>query len=568
VDGEGPVRSHWQHSRGFSAFDDEITEVHHDLTAEAETTALPAVARSRGARRTRRWGVATGYTVLALVSMLVLGGTGYAWSTYHSFNASLNRSDALDGSVPKSNNGDTNILIMGLDSRLDENGNALPDAMYQALHAGDSTDGGQNANVLMLLHVPGDGSRATAISIPRDDYISFAGCPYNQCKGKIKQAYGLAYEQTMEALYKQGVHGATQVQQAREAARKEEAATVSQFLGGVPIDHFVEVTLAGFFEIAQVVQPITVCLNENTSDPHYSGASFHSGYNNLSAAQAVAFVRQRRDPDNPTFTDLDRERRQQAFISALAYKLKQAGELTDPTKLSAILDVAQANIAVDANLDLLTFAGQASNLTGGNITFYTLPIAGYGGPTTDTWNVVNVPLIQSTVHNLLYPGGSGAAPSASTTAAPTTAATTAPTSAGASSNTVVDVQNASGAGGMAAKVEAALSGNGFIQGRQSTASSRKHTTIVYYGPGASDAAKQIAGMLGDYSTESDSAVDAHTVKVVLGSDFSMPSGLSGATAATTSVPPASAVSGTGPGTAAPNTDQLSAISGGGIPCVK
>jgi LCP family protein required for cell wall assembly len=508
--------------------------------------------------------VATGYTVLALISLLVLGGTGYAWTTYHSFNTSLNRSDALDGSVPKSNNGDTNILIMGLDSRLDENGNALPDAMYQALHAGDSNDGGMNANVLMLLHVPGDGSRATALSIPRDDYISFSGCPYNQCNGKIKQAYGLAYEQTMESLYKQGVHGSAQVQQAREAARKEEAATVSKFLGGVAIDHFVEVTLAGFFEIAQVVQPITVCLNEATSDLYYSGANFHAGMNSLSASQAVSFVRQRRDPANPTFTDLDRERRQQAFISALAYKLKQAGELTDPSKLSAILNVAQANIAVDNDLDLLTFAGQASNLTGGNITFYTLPIEGYGGPSSDTWNVVNVPLIQSTVHNLL----SGSSSASSTTAAPATTTTAPTTTTTQSSDTVVDVENASGAGGVAGKVEQALSSNGFVQGTATTAPSRVHSTIVYYGPGASSAAKQIATMLGGYDAESSSKVDSNTVKIVLGSDFSMPSSLSGATTSTTSVPPASAVSGTGAGNAAPGTDQLSAISGGGIPCVK
>ena len=34
---------------------------------------------------------------------------------------------------------------------------------------------------------------------------------------------------------------------------------------GVPIDHFIEVTL-GASSIAQVVQPITVCLNNDTSD--------------------------------------------------------------------------------------------------------------------------------------------------------------------------------------------------------------------------------------------------------------------------------------------------------------
>ena len=52
-------------------------------------------------------------------------------------------------------------------------------------------------------------------------------------------------------------------QKAREAGRKAEIDTVRRLLG-VPIDHFVEVTLGAFFQIAQVVQPITVCLNNDT----------------------------------------------------------------------------------------------------------------------------------------------------------------------------------------------------------------------------------------------------------------------------------------------------------------
>ena len=99
----------------------------------------------------------------------------------------------------------------------------------------------------------------------------------------------------------------------------------SVILGGVPVDHFVEVTLVAFYEIAQVVQPITVCVNANTQDS-YSGANFHKGLQQINAAQALAFVRQRRDDTHLwlNFTDLDRERRQQAFIASLAYQLKQA----------------------------------------------------------------------------------------------------------------------------------------------------------------------------------------------------------------------------------------------------
>ena len=222
----------------------------------------------------KSWGKAVGYGVLTLVSLIVVCATGYGWFTYANFDDGLHRSsDALNG-VLGSNNGDTNILIMGLDSRLDENGDPLPPADYAAMDTGGADVGGYNTNVLMLLHVPGDGSKATAISIPRDDYVSLPGCPDGQCKGKIKQAYGLAFDQAAKQLAQQGIADSPdREQQQRDAGRKAEIATVQQFLGGVPIDHFVEVTLVAFFQIAQVVAPITVCVLATTHDT-YSGASF------------------------------------------------------------------------------------------------------------------------------------------------------------------------------------------------------------------------------------------------------------------------------------------------------
>ena len=89
---------------------------------------------------------------------------------------------------------------MGLDSRLDEHGRPLPQEMYDALHAGDETAGGYNANVLIVVHIPGGTGPITAISIPRDDYVDLAGCPTSGCKGKIKQAYGFAYQHVMDTM--------------------------------------------------------------------------------------------------------------------------------------------------------------------------------------------------------------------------------------------------------------------------------------------------------------------------------------------------------------------------------
>ena len=108
---------------------------------------------------------------------------------------------------------------------------------------------------------------------------------------------------------------AAREQMAREAGRRAQISAVKHLLQ-IPIDHFVEITLAAFFQIARVVEPITVCLNEDTSDRYYSGADFHKGIQQINAAQAMTFVRQR-DANDVLFTDLDRTRRQQAFMASV-----------------------------------------------------------------------------------------------------------------------------------------------------------------------------------------------------------------------------------------------------------
>jgi LCP family protein required for cell wall assembly len=519
-------------------------------------TAPPPSRRKRWAAR--QIAALAGYVVLGLVSLLVLGLSGYAWSQIRVLNT-VHKSNAIAApGEKKSLNGDTNILIMGLDSRLDENGNALPQDIYNALHAGDNSVGGFNANVLMLLHVPAHG-RAVEISIPRDDYVDLPGCPDKECKEKIKQAYGLARDQAYNQLHAQGLTGNTLEQAARDAGRKEEVDTVSQFLGGVPIDHFVEVTLVAFFQIAQVVQPITVCLQQATNDT-FSGAAFPAGQQQINASQALAFVRQRRDTGRKdvyfnNFTDLDRERRQQAFISSLAYQLRQAGTFTSPSKISGILNVAKQNTAIDSGLDLLQFAQEADNLTGGNLSFNTLPIdhfANLGGSIGDV-NIVNLAVIQTEARQLLTP------PTTPTTSTkpkpPTTTTSTTPVPGG-----VVDVVNRSGQNGVAGNLERGLVGKGYAEGVASTQQPVVQATVVQYSSSTSlPAATAVAQLLGGAMVARSSVVPAGHVRVVLGRDYHPQAGLTPTTPIpTTSVP-----------LPAPNT--LTApppLSGGSIPCVK
>jgi LCP family protein required for cell wall assembly len=513
--------------------------------------------------------VLAGRTAVALLSAVVLVGTGTAWRTYHHVVSSVTTSDAIsDG--PKSAGQEQNILVMGLDSRLDEHGNPLPQAMYNALHAGDEEDGGMNSNVLMLIHIPGDGSKATAISIPRDDYVTLdpSSCGDDLCKGKIKEAYGRAYAAAKDKYSKTIKDPVALEVKARDAGRKAEASTVSKFLGGVPVDHFVEITLASFFEVAQAVQPITVCLNERTRDS-FSGANFVKGYQQINASQAMAFVRQRRDPDESlNFTDLDRTRRQQAFIVSLAHQLQSHGTMSSPSKLLSLLSVAQQNMAVDSGLDLGKFASQAADLMSGGLSLFTLPVKDFGqDPSTgEDVNLVDVDQVQSIVKNLLNPPPKPG-PAPTTTAPPT------PTAIPSANGVVLNVVNGSGKNGLGGDLEKALANRGFTQGQASTGAPRSSSSLLY-GSGADTAANALASQLGMTATAS-SDLDSGTVQLTVGTEAAnsgpvatMVSGMSGDSGDTPTTPPPPPVSATNVGAKAPAPTDLSSMDGNGIPCVK
>src|ERR1700741_2688342 len=331
---------------------------------------------SSGSGQSQRLVLLKGRLIASLASAFVMAITAIGWTGYHTALGQIIVSHVLPN-APTPPGVDQNILLMGLDSRLDPNGRPLPQEMYEALHAGAETSGGYNANVLIVVHISGGDGPVTAVSIPRDDYVDLSGCPGSVCKGKIKQAYGLAYQQSLnsQAAGNSDGAGATDLtareQTAREAGRKAEIGTINDLLG-ISVDHFVEVTLAAFFQIATVVQPITVCLNADSVDT-YSGANFHQGVQRIDAAQAMAFVRQRRDENDGSFTDLDRTRRQQAFLVSLITKLRHDGVLSDADQLDSLVQVAKDNVAVDAGLDLAAFAARATSLQNAPVSLFTLP---------------------------------------------------------------------------------------------------------------------------------------------------------------------------------------------------
>ena len=338
---------------------------------------------------------------LSISIVFASGGTYFFNKTA---STAIPRSKALDG-AKQSTDGGTNILLLGLDSRRDNNGGNLPRALLDLMHVGSSSSiGGYNTNTMILIHIPAGGKKAVAVSIPRDDYVAVPGFGMK----KIKEAYGYAKYTEDSRLYKLGV----KERQAREAGRTSTIKTITALLD-VPIDHFAEVNLVGFYDLANALGGIQVCLKNAVNDKQYSGAVFPAGLQTITGVDALKFVRQRHGLPNG---DLDRTHRQQAFITGVITKFRTQGIFADLSKLSGLLSVAKKDVVIDSGWDVLGFLPKAKALTGGNITFHTLPIENYGMQNGQSVNNIDAVKVKQYVQDLFYPAPK---PKGSASASPT-----------------------------------------------------------------------------------------------------------------------------------------------------
>ena len=529
------------------------------------------------------WGIAgkAGYAICCVVSAVVLLVSGWAHMAYQKV-AAIGQSHAIT-SGPSI--GEMNILLMGLESRTDWNGNVLPNDILNALHAGSRNGvlydgvGGNTTNTLILIHIPAGGGKAVGISIPRDDYVTFPQTfdgitlPYQQAydgqtAGKIDQAYGLALaarESQLEAADHSGLTNSIAFQ-GNEAGRAAAVATV-EAVTGQHIDHFAEVNLDGFYEVANDLGGVEVCLNHPV--PLDANSGFYAtkaGYQHLDAKMALAFVRQR---DGLTNGDLDRTHRQQAFIDSVLHQLKTEGVLDDLTKVNALLSTASQYVITDAGWDLTDFATQMRSLTSKNIVFKTLPIVGYQKIDGQDDNVINLPQVQQFVAQSFSSVDKPAGP------APAVGGATKPTADPA--DTTVEVYNGGTHQGLAGEVSDALVQAGYKAGSIGNTGARA-TTEVLYGGGAQGSAAAIAKAFNVTATVG-TALPAGTVEILLGDDAtSVPSFSSGSSSSSSAGSTASSSGGSsGAGTASPaqstpspsdNNPAGGAVNAvNGIPCV-
>jgi LCP family protein required for cell wall assembly len=310
------------------------------------------------------------YTLGALLSVALIVLSGYLWYTFREINKHVHRLpvQALNHAPTQGTGGsgtggkdidgeDQNILIVGNDDR----SNLTQDEIRQ-LHVGIS-GGSMSTDTMMIVHVPADGSKATLISLPRDTWVAIQGHGH----GRLNSAYAYGYL---------GAPNKDSDDQKRAAGADLLIQTIGN-LTGLTINHYVQVSLLGFYDISNAIGgvPVTLChaVDDTTAANHAAGLTGGSGLKlpkgttTIKGVQALQFVRQRHFLP---LGDLDRVRRQQYFLTAAFRKVASIGILL---KLNDLGGALERNVYLDPGLDLIDLAHQMENLTANNISGKTIP---------------------------------------------------------------------------------------------------------------------------------------------------------------------------------------------------
>jgi LCP family protein required for cell wall assembly len=332
-----------------------------------------------------------------LVSVALVIGTAFYWSTYRRANDDIHRVDVLgqqqptkpgEKPAPDIDGKDENILIVGNDDRT-----GMTNKEVKELHTG--RDGGSEAtDSMMIVHIPADGSRATLISLPRDSYVKIPGYGMNRLNAAYAEAYAAS----------SGGHGAKVAAGATLLYK-----TVEQ-LTGLTIDHFVQVGLLGFVRISNAIGgiPINLCKSVDDTVAHNratgvgggSGFDMSKGHHVIKGVTALEFVRERHNL--PDF-DLSRVERQRYFLTAAFRKIQSAGVLFDPSRLNALINAVDKSLYVDQSLNLTSLAEQMANLSANNIVGETIPTGVATVPGLGDVLTVNPAAVKTFIRRLIGP---------------------------------------------------------------------------------------------------------------------------------------------------------------------
>jgi len=305
-----------------------------------------------------------GVVILATATWLGLGQISGQISRISVFGDLENRPEKVNSAL--------NYLVVGSDNR-----EGLTKEQIRELRVGgvDVAAGGRS-DTMLLVHISKARDAAFIVSLPRDTLVTIPAHLSTDGKSQIPDRPG-----KLNAAFAFG--GAPLLIETIELMTE------------LKIDHYVEVSFAGFVGVVDALGGIKVCSKVDIDDPK-SHLVMKAGYHLLDGVESLKFVRTR---DFDGRGDIGRMERQQQFVSAIIRKATSSGTLLNPIKLANFYQATISTVKMDEGVtknDLLTLGKQLSNLSSGNVRTLTVPLATANGrhPTVGSvviWDEVLAP---------------------------------------------------------------------------------------------------------------------------------------------------------------------------------
>ncbi|MCP9967576.1 LCP family protein [Actinomadura madurae] len=285
--------------------------------------------------------------VSVVLSVVLVAGSLTAYGFWRRLDGQIDRED-VDGRLgddrPEKLNNSLNILLMGSDSRAGEN------ARYGA-------EAGQRSDTTILLHISPGGESAIGISFPRDSMVRMPPCKKKN-GATVPAQFGM-----INTAFSNGGPACTW--------------RTIESLTRIHIDHYIEVDFAGFKRVVDALGGVEICVPRRIDDPK---AELHlrAGRQVVRGDQALGYVRTRYVLGDGS--DLDRIKRQQAFMASVVKKATGKGMLTDPGRTYGFLSAAAKSIKADDGLTLSVMqklAGSLRGMSAGKVRFVTVPVQAY-----------------------------------------------------------------------------------------------------------------------------------------------------------------------------------------------
>jgi LCP family protein required for cell wall assembly len=295
-------------------------EVRDDTGGQADAAVRQSRFEYRKHRQPyRRTGMGPGRVIrraalVCLVLALGVGGWfGYKalWAAHKIISKSNGGAPALLGSVDPTKlkgegDGRINVLMLGI--------------------GGQGHDAPNLSDTILVASIDPKTKDAAMLSIPRDLYVKLPAV------AKYKDQYG-------------------KINAANAYGGPEYAAKVVSNVIGVPIHYYVLVDFSGFRQAVDAVGGVDINVPKAISDPMYPCDNEKGGYcpftikagmQHMSGTIALRYSRSRK-----TTSDFDRAARQQLVIAAVREKALQLSTLSNPVKLTGLIDTLGGHVKTD-----------------------------------------------------------------------------------------------------------------------------------------------------------------------------------------------------------------------------